>query len=135
MSPIFRRMSGMHLTFFGLPSGFADTPLTQRGLPLLTLDKFSVLLILPLCLLWLFVFSERFCIVYHVALLVMLLHATFRCCRRSGQPVCNKVFASDEGFQRGIVFLEFFQGVSVPAQQIYKAAKIAAVNSYGINWN
>ena len=31
----------MHLTFFGLPSGFTDTPLTQRGLPLLTLDKFS----------------------------------------------------------------------------------------------
>ena len=60
MSPIFRRMSGIHLTFFGLPRGFADTPFIQRGFPLFTFDKFSVSFILPLCLLCLFYFLEYF---------------------------------------------------------------------------
>ena len=66
MSPIFLRMSGIHLTFFGLPSGFADTPFTQRGFPLFTFDKFSVLFISPLYLLCLFVLSGIFHLVYHV---------------------------------------------------------------------
>ena len=52
-----------------------------------------------------------------------------------GKPSGNKVCALDKGSQRGIVFLIFFQGVPVPAQQVDKAARIAAVNSYGIHRN